>query len=278
MPTDLIVYYSIDENHPTFPFKFEEDTFWTTQKVMAGLFDVESNTIAYHLQEIFKSEELQEASTARKIRVVQNENGRNVSRALQFYNLDAIIAVGYRVNSKSATAFRKWATATLHDVIMTNLSESKTFKNMSEDEKRLAIRNELIEHNKSLAEAAKSAGVESSTDYAIFQNEGYKGLYGGLGNKEIHARKGLKKSHKILDFMGSTELAANLFRATQTDEKLRRENISDKAQANRTHFEVGQKVRQTIGELGGTMPEDLPTPEKGIKQLEHAQKKLKNSK
>ena len=85
-----------------------------------------------YLQEIFKSEELQEASTTRKFRVVQNENGRNVSRTLQFYNLDAIIAVGYRVNSKSATAFRKWATSTLHDVIMTNLSESKTFKNMSE--------------------------------------------------------------------------------------------------------------------------------------------------
>ena len=145
---------------------------------------------------------------------------------------------------------------------------------MSEDEKRLAIRNELIEHNKSLAEAAKLAGVETSKDYAIFQNEGYKGLYGGLGNKEIHARKGLKKSHKILDFMGSTELAANLFRATQTDEKLRRENISEKTQANQTHFEVGRKVRQTIKELGGTMPEDLPTPEKSIKQIEHNQKKL----
>ena len=96
----------------------------------------------------------------------------------------------------------------------------------------------------------------------------------GLGNKEIHARKGLKKSHKILDFMGSTELAANLFRATQTDEKLRRENISEKTQANQTHFEVGRKVRQTIKELGGTMPEDLPTPEKSIKQIEHNQKKL----
>ena len=135
---------------------------------MAKLFDVESNTIAYHLQEIFKSEELQEDSTTRKFRVVQNENGRNVSRNLQFYNLDAIIAVGYRVNSKSATAFRKWATATLHDVIMTNLSESKTFKNMSEDEKRLAIRNELIEHNKSLAEAAKLAGVETSKRLCYF--------------------------------------------------------------------------------------------------------------
>ena len=275
MANDLIIYYEMDKSKPTFPFKLEDETFWTTQKVMASLFDVESNTIGYHLQEIFKSEELQEASTTRKFRVVQNENGREVSRVLQFYNLDAIIAVGYRVNSKSATLFRKWATATLREILMANLSESKAFKSMSEDEKRLAIRNELAEHNKSLAEAAKAAGVESSLDYAIFQNEGYKGLYGGLGNKEIHAKKGLKKSHKILDFMGSTELAANLFRATQTDEKLRREDITGKDAANKTHFEVGKKVRQTIGELGGTMPEDLPTPDESIKQITKKQKKLK---
>lgn len=110
-------------------------------------------------------------------------------------------------------------------------------------------------------------------DYAIFQNKGYQGLYGGLGAKEIHERKGLKKSQKILDHMGSTELAANLFRATQTDEKLRRENIKSKKLANQTHYKVGAKVRQTIKELGGTMPEDLPTPEKSIKQIEREQKK-----
>lgn len=147
------------------------------------------------------------------------------------------------------------------------------FESLSEDKKRLAIRNELKEHNKSLAEAAKNAGVETSIDYAIFQNFGYKGLYGGLGQKEIHAKKGLKKSHKILDHMGSTELAANLFRATQTDEKLRRENISTKSEANKTHFDVGSKVRQTIEELGGTMPEDLPTPSKSIRQIEKQQQK-----
>jgi DNA-damage-inducible protein D len=93
-------------------------------------------------------------------------------------------------------------------------------------------------------------------------------LYGGLGVKEIHARKGLSKSQKILDHMGSTELAANLFRATQTDEKLRRENIIGKEEAYQTHYQVGTKVRQTIKELGGTMPENLPTPEKSIKQIE----------
>ena len=115
--------------------------------------------------------------------------------------------------------------------------------------------------------------IEEAKDYAIFQNMGYQGLYGGLGAKEIHAKKGLKKSQKILDHMGSTELAANLFRATQTDEKIRRENIKGKAKANQTHFEVGAKVRQTIKELGGTMPEDLPTPQKSIKQIEREQKK-----
>jgi len=147
------------------------------------------------------------------------------------------------------------------------------YEELSEDQKRLAIRNEMIAHNKSLAEAAQQAGVETTLDFAIFQNMGYQGLYGGLGTKEIHARKGLKKSQKILDHMGSTELAANLFRATQTDEKLRRENIKGKAAANQTHYEVGCKVRQTIAELGGTMPEDLPTPTKSIKQIEREQKK-----
>lgn len=145
---------------------------------------------------------------------------------------------------------------------------------LTKDQKRLAIRSEMIAHNKSLAQAAKQAGVETPQDYAIFQNKGYQGLYGGLGAKEIHARKGLGKNQKILDHMGSTELAANLFRATQTDEKLRRDEVSGKQAAYDTHYEVGRKVRQTIRELGGTMPEDLPTPEKSIAQIEREQDKL----
>lgn len=153
----------------------------------------------------------------------------------------------------------------------------KEFESLDEAKKRLAIRNELKEHNKSLAESAQNAGVETPMEYAIFQNHGYRGLYGGLDNKAIHAKKGLKKSQQILDHMGSTELAANLFRATQTDEKLRRDKIQGKTNANKTHFEVGAKVRQTIEELGGTMPEDLPTPEKSIKQIEK-QEQRNNSK
>lgn len=153
------------------------------------------------------------------------------------------------------------------------LEDEKKFGQLSEDEKRLAIRNELAEHNKDLAAAAKDAGVETPLDYAIFQDHGYKGLYGGLGAKDIHARKGLKKSQKILDHMGSTELAANLFRATQAEEKLRRDQVQGKNQANQTHFEVGKKVRKTIEELGGTMPEALPTPEQSIKQIEKTKEK-----
>lgn len=153
----------------------------------------------------------------------------------------------------------------------------ENYDRLTEDQKRLAIRNEMIEHNKSLAEAAQMAGVVQPKDYAIFQNRGYQGLYGGLGVKEIHARKGLKKNEKILDHMGSTELAANLFRATQTDEKLRRENIQGKHAANETHYQVGLKVRQTIEELGGTMPENLPTPDKSIKQIQREEKERKLS-
>ena len=142
----------------------------------------------------------------------------------------------------------------------------------SEEEKRLFLRNELKTHNLQLAEAAKDAGVIEPIDYAVFQNHGYKGLYGGLDAKGIHIHKGLKKSQNILDHMGSTELAANLFRATQTDEKLRRKNIKGKQNANITHFNVGKKVRITIEELGGTMPENLPT-EESIKQIEKMDKK-----
>lgn len=147
------------------------------------------------------------------------------------------------------------------------------YDQLTENQKRLAIRDEIKRHNKSLAEAAQMAGVETSLDYATFQNYGYMGLYGGLTAQGIKQRKGLKKSQDILDHMGSTELAANLFRATQTDEKLRRENVQGKQAANLTHYEVGAKVRQTIADLGGTMPEDLPTPEKSVKQLAREQEK-----
>ena len=143
----------------------------------------------------------------------------------------------------------------------------------TEDEKRLFLRNEMAKHNTQLAAAAKDAGVVEPIDYAIFQNHGYMGLYGGLDAKAIHKKKGLKKSQQILDHMGSTELAANLFRATQTEEKLKREKIKGKLKANQTHYEVGKKVRKTIQELGGEMPENLPVAD-SIKKIEKAFQKF----
>src|SRR5450756_155524 len=141
-----------------------------------------------------------------------------------------------------------------------------------EEDRRVLLREEIRRHNVQLVDAAKGAGVIKPIDYAIFQNHGYMGLYGGLRQQDIHRRKGLKKSQKILDHMGSTELAANLFRATQAEEKLRRDEVKEKDAANRTHREVGAKVRQTIRELGGTMPEELPVTD-SIKKIETKQRK-----
>ncbi|MBO3284737.1 DNA damage-inducible protein D [Paenibacillus polymyxa] len=150
--------------------------------------------------------------------------------------------------------------------------KQELFEHASEDEKRYMLREELKNHNTALADAAYESGVVTPLEFAVFQNHGYKGLYGGLDKSGIHERKELKKSQKILDHMGTTELAANLFRATQTEDKLRRDGISGRTAANQTHFEVGKKVRQTIADLGGTMPEDLPTYE-SIKKVEKRLKK-----
>jgi DNA-damage-inducible protein D len=117
---------------------------------------------------------------------------------------------------------------------------------LPEDQKRLLRRSQMNIYNRQLAETAQQAGVIEPLDFAVFQDHGYIGLYGGLGAKDIHARKGLKKSQQILDHMGSEELADNIFRAAQTDAKLKREQITGKEEANRTHHEVGHKVRQTI--------------------------------
>jgi DNA-damage-inducible protein D len=144
---------------------------------------------------------------------------------------------------------------------------------LPEDQLRLLRRSQMNIYNTQLAQAANVAGVVEPIDFAIFTDHGYKGLYGGLGAKDIHVRKGLKKSQQILDYMGSDELAANIFRASQTKQKLEREQIQGKEKANQTHFEVGKEVRDTIKRLGGTMPEDLPTPKESIQQLEMKEQK-----
>lgn len=151
--------------------------------------------------------------------------------------------------------------------------EADALAELNEEQRRLFLRGQLSDHNRQLATTAQQAGVIQSKDFAIFQDHGYMGLYAGLKAADIHARKGLKKTQQILDHMNSEELAANLFRATQAEAKIRRENIKGKENANRTHFEVGKKVRGFIEELGGTMPEDQPLPAESIQQLEQKEKK-----
>lgn len=153
------------------------------------------------------------------------------------------------------------------------------FNQLDEDNKRLVIRGDIKQWNQMLLEAAYNAGVITNQEYAEFQNAGYMGLYGGLTVDDIHERKKIKDNEKILDFMGSTELIANLFRISQTEEKLKKDKIHNCSKATSTHYEVGAKVRKAIEDIGGTMPEDLPTPEKSIKQIEKEQlKKLKDKK
>jgi DNA-damage-inducible protein D len=144
---------------------------------------------------------------------------------------------------------------------------------LSESQRRLYVRDELTEHNKLLAATAQTAGDISPRDFAIFTDHGYMGLYNGEKARDIHARKGLKRGQQILDWMGHTELAANLFRATQAEDKIRREGITGKDAANQAHHEVGRKVRQTIAELGATMPEDLPTPTESVAQVRAREQK-----
>ncbi|MFA7239868.1 MAG: BRO family protein [Sulfuricellaceae bacterium] len=190
-------------------------------------------------------------------------------------NTEGMLRIVQSIPSPKAEPFKRWLAKVGYERIQ-EIESGKPFGELSENERRLMLRNELSVHNKHLAAAAQQAGVATPIDYAVFQDHGYKGLYGGKGAKDIQQHKGLKKNQKILDHMGSTELAANLFRATQTEEKLKRDQIRGKQAANKTHFEVGSKVRQTIAEIGGTMPESLPTPEKSIKQVERELQRIEN--
>lgn len=153
------------------------------------------------------------------------------------------------------------------------------FNQLDEDNERLVIRGDVKQWNQMLLEAAHNAGVITNEEYAEFQNAGYMGLYGGLTVDDIHKRKRLKDNEKILDFMGSTELIANLFRISQTEEKLQRDKVHSCSKVTDTHYEVGTKVRKAIEDIGGTMPENLQTPEKSIKQVEKEQlRRLKDKK
>lgn len=188
-------------------------------------------------------------------------------------NTEQLLRLIQSIPSPKAEPFKVWLAQTGADHLMDLVDAQKI---QAELETRMQARNDVREHNKSLAKAAQDSGVETNQDFAKFQNSGYMGLYNGETAAAIKRRKKLKKTEDILDNMSSEELAANLFRITQAEAKLNREKVSNKDEANKIHFEVGHTVRQAIKDLGGTMPENLPTPEKSIKQIEREQiKKLK---
>lgn len=156
---------------------------------------------------------------------------------------------------------------------------AETFNQLDENNKRLVVRGNIKQWNQLLVEAAHKAGVITNEEFAIFQNSGYMGLYGEMTVSDIHAKKELKEDEKILDFMGSTELIANLFRISQTEEKLKKERVTSPYEANEIHYSIGEKIRKALIEMGSTMPEDLPRPEKSVQEIEREEiRKLRNSK
>jgi DNA-damage-inducible protein D len=182
---------------------------------------------------------------------------------------ETMLRITMSIPSPKAEPVRQW----LAQVGAQRLNE--VVAELDENQRRLLLRGEFTERNNRLMDAASAAGIISQRDFAIFQDFGYKGLYNGETARDIAARKGLAKGERILDHMGSTELGANIFRATATDDVLRRmqaERPVGQTEANATHYAVGKEIRGLIERIGGTMPEALPTPEQSIQQLEREER------
>lgn len=182
-------------------------------------------------------------------------------RATDAADAETMLRIVQSVPSPKAEPIKQWLAR----------EGARSLAELEENQRRLFLRGEVAEKNRSLADTVTGAGIVTSRDFAIFQDFGYKGLYNGETARDIAVRKGLARGQRILDHMNSEELAANWFRVTQAEAMMRREGVDNKADANRAHYTVGKKVCETIADLGGTMPEELPTPELSIQQLERAE-------
>lgn len=182
-------------------------------------------------------------------------------RATDAADAETMLRIVQSVPSPKAEPIKQWLAR----------EGARSLAELEENQRRLFLRGEVAEKNRSLADTVTGAGIVTSRDFAIFQDFGYKGLYNGETARDIAARKGLARGQRILDHMNSEELAANWFRVTQAEAKIRREGVDNKGDANRVHFHMGKAVRSFILEQGGTPPEELPTPELSIQQLERAE-------
>ena len=215
-------------------------------------------------------------------------NNSNISTSDQFVSVDKLVQIGsgakrkqidykltryacYLIAQNGDSRKKVIATAQTYFAVQTRKQEisEKEYNRLTEDEKRFYQRDLTRKGNYWLNIAAKNAGVKN---FDKFHNAGYKGLYNGETADDIAKRKGLRYREDILDNMGSEELAANLFRITQTESRLKKDNIKGENKANTTHYKIGKNIREVIEKNGGTMPEDLPTPQKSLKQLEKENK------
>jgi len=194
-------------------------------------------------------------------------------RATDAADVETMFRIMQSVPSPKAEPVKQWL-AKAGAEKLEEIAESDLLSGMTTEQRAIFLRGQVADRNLSLADAAAGAGVVSGRDFAVFQDWGYRGLYAGETARDIAARKGLKRGQAILDWMGPDELAANLFRASQTEQKLRREPIQGKTEANQTHFQVGRQVRRFIvDELGNAPPEQLPTPQVSIQELQRREQK-----
>jgi DNA-damage-inducible protein D len=218
---------------------------------------------------------------------IQDEGFRELStkcRQLKMRSLDGkrystdaadtetLLRIMQSIPSPKAEPFKQWL-AKVGTERIEELGQSDLLAGMSPEQRAIFLRGQMADRNTSLADVAVVSGVVTKRDFAIFQDHGYRGLYGGESAKDIAARKGLKRGQPILDWMGTDELAANLFRASLTEQRLRNDPVDSKDEANQVHHRMGADVRQFISEHGGTLPERLPTPSASIKELQRREQK-----